>query len=189
MGQTRLDQLNDADIRVRLERSFDLRLCESNQQSSHWAQVVSGERFECIAADATGSLFFLGDSSGRIAYVTSEGQAGVVAASLEEFLSLLLAHPYWRDLLKFSGGGQIAEMRRAVPLLRAELAQFAPELEADKHFLMSRLGLTLEADSLAHLHEAVRTGAHYVSVKAPDGTPFDSLFNKFRTEDNPAWWQ
>jgi hypothetical protein len=45
-----------------------------------------------------------------ILYVTSEGQAGTIAPHLTALLGTFVGAPYWQDLLKFSGGGDLGEM-------------------------------------------------------------------------------
>src|SRR5262249_41274640 len=39
------------------------------------------------------------------------GEAGALAGSLAAGVALMVALPYWRDCLKFSGGGSLDEMR------------------------------------------------------------------------------
>src|SRR4051794_13606612 len=74
-----------------------------------WFALESGEPFQVIARDGTGGRFCLcgaGEAqSRRLFYVSSEGQAGTIARSLEEGLQMMISLPYWRDCLKFSGGG------------------------------------------------------------------------------------
>ena len=88
---------------------FDL---SRNATARGWLRLESPESFQPIAEDASGGVYLIG-SGGRILYVTSDELAGVIAVSLADALSLFVAFPYWRDLLKFSGGGDLTEMKRA----------------------------------------------------------------------------
>ncbi|WP_244607476.1 hypothetical protein [Bradyrhizobium symbiodeficiens] len=45
-------------------------------------------------------------------YVSSDGQTGIIADTFEAFVQLVVARPYWVDILRFSGG-DLAEMRSA----------------------------------------------------------------------------
>jgi hypothetical protein len=54
---------------------------------------------------------------------TSEGQAGIMAASLQECLELVIAHPYWQDVLRF-GKGDLSAMRQ---VLRDKVEEFEEE--------------------------------------------------------------
>ena len=79
-------------------------------------RAVTGWKPAWILNLSTGGGFLAyGDGDGDfdqmpILYVTSEGQAGKVASNLSEWLAIVVAVPYWQDLLKFSGGGDLAEM-------------------------------------------------------------------------------
>src|SRR5262249_44728443 len=57
-----------------------------------------------IGIDGAGGQFAqLADQ--RVVYVSSEGEAGVIAADFKAFIQLIVVYPYWHDILKFSGGG------------------------------------------------------------------------------------
>ena len=49
----------------------------------------------------------------HVLLATSEGQAGIMAASLQDCLELVIAHPYWQDVLRF-GKGDLSEMRQVL---------------------------------------------------------------------------
>jgi hypothetical protein len=99
----------------------------------------------------------------------------------------MVAHPYWRDLLKFSAGGKLDEMRRVVPYLERELRENEPDIEMHRSILNVRLSLAEGDDSIAALHTAVSVLGRDITVVAPDGAEFDSLFNAFSIESNRTW--
>jgi len=72
-----------------------------------------------LGRDGAGGDFVQLLPSQRVLYVSSEGQAGVVAADIGEFVALLVACPYWRDILKYSANGDLHQMRRAAAALAA----------------------------------------------------------------------
>jgi hypothetical protein len=171
------------EIRRALELGFDIRLAES--VDAGWFRVNSKELFVAFAEDATGGVYLSGSASGRILYVTSEGQAGVVAMSLREFLQLIVTHPYWFDLLKFSGNGNVNEMLLAVPYLEAE--QDDLEAAQDQKTVSFGLNIGKNPSAIQVLHRAVSSGGDDIEVLAPDGNHFGSLFNKFTVASNPMW--
>jgi hypothetical protein len=138
-----------------------------------------------FAEDASGGVFLSGSATGRILYVTSEGQAGIVAMSPREFLQLIVTYPYWFDLLKFSGNGNINEMQRAVPYLDVE--QDDRETANAQNTVSVGLRIGKNPSAVQALHGAVSSGGEDVEVLAADGNHFGSLFNKFTVDSNPMW--
>ena len=51
------------------------------------------EQFQQIGSDAAGGAFVLLPPAQRVLYVSSEGQAGIIAADFEEFIQLIVACP------------------------------------------------------------------------------------------------
>ena len=178
-----LEALRRPVIKRLLKGPFDLRLAERRGR-------VRGFRLEpstdctLVAEDASGGVFARA-ASGAIVYVSSEGQAGLLAPDLASFLALVVALPYWQDLLKFSGGGKLAAMRRVVPFAEHDLREAEPEIEAHRRVLERALSLPVLEDAVAMLHDAVASEA--LAVVDPGGEPFESLFGTFTVRDNPMW--
>lgn len=154
-------------------------------------RLASGAALEAIAGEGTGGVYYLcGVGSSRpVIFATSEGQAGLIAASFAEALELIVGVPYWQDCLKFSAGGSLDEMRLAAVRLEHDLQQDFPQAKQQQEPLRRELGLpqTPVEDLLAKLHESVaRTEPDFVLL-GPDGEMHESLFNTFRVSDNPAW--
>src|SRR5690242_19224712 len=84
-----------------LGRHFDFRVDLAVQGGVLDSVRIKGGGFVPIATEGAGGAFLL-SASGYLLYVTSEGGAGVIAASLMEGLQLMVAFPYWNSLLKFS---------------------------------------------------------------------------------------
>jgi hypothetical protein len=134
-----------------------------------------------IARDSTGGVFVQLSGSPRVLHISSEGEAGILAADLDAFIGLLVACPHWRDVLKFSAGGNLDEMRRAAALLEAVTVD-DEELEQARALLRLHLGPTEPADPVCSLHRAVSTSD--VVVRGLDGSPFGSLFNAFMIDES-----
>lgn len=165
---------------------FSPRRADTN---ARWITLKPNHRFKVIAGDSTGGVFLVygeGDESRLpILHATSEGQAGRVAANLTEWLALLMAIPYWRDLLKFSGGGKLTEMRRAAKFMEREYAEDYPELPAVRERLIRALHVPSLEDPIKILHRNVK--ATDCTVVSDDGTDWMPLFNSFVASDNPMW--
>lgn len=153
-----------------------------------WIKLTPEHRFLVIGGESTGGAF-LSYGSGDfdqmpILYVTSEGSAGKVASNLSEFLGIIIALPYWEDLLKFSGGGDLVEMRKT-----AELAFENYEEEeivtSARMRLMKVLDIQEISDPIGLLHRNVHTTD--CTVVAEDGWRYEVLFNKFTSDDIRRW--
>jgi hypothetical protein len=154
-----------------------------------WYVVKPRAEAETIARDGTGGVFLLYGSDEYLIHITSEGQAGVIARDLAEGIALMVSYPYWRDLLKFSGGGQLNEMRRVVPFLEREMHEDYPEIDEHRTLLREKLSLGETGDAIHLLHRAVAKLGQGIVVVAPDGTEFESLFNTFTVDSIPTWRQ
>ena len=146
-----------------------------------WFTIDGVESPRQIGSDASGGAFVLLPSQ-HVLYVSSEGRAGIIAESFEAFIQLVVARPYWLDILKFSGGGDLQEMRRAADALEATLEDENDVNEAREE-IRGRLDLPEPDDPVGALYEAV--AASDAIVRATDGSPFTTLFNRFSIDDNP----
>ena len=141
-----------------------------------WFTIDGVESPRQIGSDGSGGALVLLPLR-NVLYVSSEGRAGIIAGTLEAFVQLVVAHPYWLDILKFSAGGDLQEMRRAADALEATLDDEDEVNEA-------REEIRGEADDpVSSLYEAV--AASDAIVRATDGSPFTTLFNRFNIDNNP----
>jgi hypothetical protein len=135
--------------------------------------------FEIVAQRGSGCVYALVWTAQRhLLLATSEGQADIIAASLREGLELIIAHPYWEDLLR-SGKGDLPAMRQ---ILRDRIEDFEdealddnPEIEEFRPLLRSRLGLSEPEDPAGLLYQAVAVLGADVSVRDLDGVFLQSL--------------
>lgn len=100
-----VDQILGSGLGPEIQALIELEVGEQ-LDSSH--PSLAGIEVECavgsepFAVDgAGGSYHVLAD--GRILLVSSEGSAGVIAASFKEFIGVTMALASWRDALKFVG--------------------------------------------------------------------------------------
>ena len=146
-----------------------------------WFTIDGIESPRQIGSDGAGGAFVLLPSR-NVLYVSSEGRAGIIAESFEAFIQLVIARPYWLDILKFSAGGDLAEMRRAADALEATLDDEDDVNEAREE-IRAALDLPDADDPVSALYDAV--AASDVIVRATDGSPFTTLFNRFSIDSNP----
>ena len=134
-----------------------------------------------IGSDGSGGAFLLLPSL-NVLYVSSEGRAGIIADTFEAFVQLVVARPYWLDILKFSAGGDLQEMRRAAEALEATLDD-EDEINEAREEIRKSLALSEPDDPVGALYEAI--AASDAIVRATDGSPFTTLFNRFSIDNNP----
>ena len=170
----------NAEITDRLGWGFDLDL-EIDPAEPVWFSVDGTEGIEQFGRSGGGGVFAQLTPSSRVLYVSSEGEAGVLAFDFDEFVELIVACPYWRDVLKFSGRGNLDEMRRSAAWFETDSLD-DDDLNEARAFLKSELGLTGLVDPIGALHRAASTS---VIVRTPDGEPCMSLFNYYTIDDNP----
>ena len=134
-----------------------------------------------VGSDGAGGAFVLLPSQ-NVLYVSSEGRAGIIAGDFEAFVQLVVACPYWLDVLKFSAGGDLAEMRRAATALEATLDD-EEEVNDAREGIRAALDLPKPDDPVGALYDAI--AASDAIVRATDGSPFTTLFNRFSIDSNP----
>lgn len=146
-----------------------------------WFTIDGVESPRQIGSDGSGGAFVLLPSQ-NVLYVSPDGRAGIIAESFEAFIQLAVARPYWLDILKFSAGGDLQEMRRAADALEATLDDEDDVNEAREE-IRTQLDLSEADDPVGALYEAV--AASDAIVRATDGSPFTTLFNRFSIDSNP----
>jgi len=146
-----------------------------------WFTIDGVEAPRQIGRDASGGAFVLLPAQ-NVLYVSSEGRAGIIAGNFQAFVQLVVAHPYWLDILKFSSGGDLQEMRRAADALEATLDD-EDDINQAREEIHERLNLPEADDPVDALYQAV--AASDAIVRATDGSPFTTLFNRFSIDNNP----
>ncbi|HWX22642.1 MAG TPA: hypothetical protein VN578_22290 [Candidatus Binatia bacterium] len=173
-----------------LEYDFDF-VPATRATKSNLFQLRAGSGYELVATDASGGEFALCDAGALptrpMLYASSEGQAGVIAISLKIGLSTIIDLPFWQDCLKFSGSGQLAEMRRVAPLAQSDLLADRPQIESSREAVRAIFGLSPLSDPLRELHAALTEISARYPVSGPDGWQFAPLFGKFTAESNAEW--
>jgi hypothetical protein len=137
------DEVSD-EAAERLSWPLDFRI-EPPSQGGGWFSVDGVEQFQQIGSDAAGGAFVLLPPAQRVLYVSSEGQAGIIAADFEEFIQLIVACPCWHDILKYSANGNLHQMRAAAAALEAT-PEDEDEVNEARDVVRSQLGLAEPID-------------------------------------------
>lgn len=163
----------------------------TSQIDDNWFQVQPNVGKQAIAQDGTGGIFtLLGDDTGEnrpVLYVSSEGQAGVIADTLAQALQLIIALPHWQDCIKFSGGGNLEQMQRVVPYSEREIREDEPEIDNLREELFNGLNLAKPVNPVEKLHRCLHDNSARFQVFSDDGSEFEGLFGNFVVESNPTW--
>ncbi|GIF49429.1 hypothetical protein Afe04nite_39680 [Asanoa ferruginea] len=151
------------------------------------ARLSSGASLHLIACDgAAGRFFSVGAEAPtqRVMYADSEGGAGMVGSSLGSSLATMVALPNWRDLLGFSGGGDLDQMRRAQAWLEDDMRRGCPDLDQVQATLVGGLELNLPDDPVLTLWESVHTTdpTDFFTDDQDGGLPWGSLFGEWTIE-------
>jgi hypothetical protein len=158
---------------------FDFAVEDNNSHGPVWMDVSALQPFEVVGQNGSGGVFALVGDTKHVLHLTSEGQAGIVAASLQEFIELIVAHPWWEQIAS-SAGGDLADMRAMFAEDGVDLDAAAidddPAIADNRPLLQQQLGLRSPADPFGLLHHALVTlGATY-DLRDLDGQPMEPLF-------------
>jgi hypothetical protein len=140
-----------------------------------------------LAGDAAGGVYAQLKDRGDILYVNSEGSGAIIAPDLQSLMLLLVCHPYWQDLLKFSNHGSLSEMQRTLPFAHSEYFLEAPETLKLGHMIRKRLNLPPVTDVVDALHTSVANSPERLTILSPDGYKYGSLFGRFTSEQHTGY--
>lgn len=113
-----------------------------------------GSSVEVVARDALGGVYVssaLPASTAHCLHIDSSGQVALLGEDLEPALALLVALPYWRELLAQSASLDV--MRTQAAELEREVCDDLPALPEARDFLAGFLALPQLPDPVALLHE------------------------------------
>ena len=194
MTLTPRDILAHADVVQLLGWPFDFEVDLRLVNSGADITIADVQSFEVIAGDGSGNTFVLpgspGDPTRPLLFVNHECFAGVIGASLAEGVQVIVTLPYWRDLLKFSGGGDLNEMKRLRDIFEVEfkdevldLVDEDFDLPAARARIRSALALPELPDAVATLHANVMRFEGRFETTFVDGDTCSSLFGPSRYGD------
>lgn len=174
------------EVREVLMFSFDFELLESPLGSEAYATpspwlpafLVPGAESAVIGRDATGGVYVSCESArgGRSCclHIDTRGHAVPLGEDLEQALALVLALPYWHQLLSECPSGELQAMYAAAERLEHEVCDDLPALPAARDDLRSFLQLPALADPVRRLHELAVIQREPVTVLSPHGWRYES---------------
>ena len=172
----------DAELREALAHGCDFAFDEGGG-GPDWFTIDGYEhRYDTFGHDGSGGIFATFGPEGRVLYVSSEGQAGVIAANVAELMTLVIVCPYWRTLLA-QAGTTLVEMQHAAPAIEdAFVEEDEPENDDHRSLLRNRLRLSDARSAIRALHRAVTELDQGVTVRAPDGWQCEPLVGQTATD-------
>ena len=90
---------------------FDFAVTSNKEYGPVWFDTAPLQPFEIVAQRGSGCVYALTGPQRHVLLATSEGQAGIVAASLKECLELVVTHPYWQDILRLRRRRSVRDAR------------------------------------------------------------------------------
>jgi hypothetical protein len=158
---------------------FDFEVTDNAQFGPVWFDTADLAPFEVVAQRSSGCIYALVGAERHVLLATSEGEAGIIAASLKECLELVIAHPYWQDVV-FRAAGELEEMRRifrdGVKDFETDMLDDNPEIADFRPQLRERLDLDIPRDPAGRLHHALTVLGADVRLRAHDGSVSAPLF-------------
>jgi len=173
------------EVREVLMFSFDFELLEhpldpaEYTTPSPWlpAFTLPGASATVVGRDAMGGVYltceFASVGSRCCLHLDTRGHVVLLGETLQDAVSLLVALPYWRELLVESSSAGLDAMRAHAFRLEREVCEDLPALPEARVYLQHFLGFPALADPLGRLDELMaRTDS--VTVLSPHGWRYES---------------
>ncbi|KYH28751.1 hypothetical protein CLTEP_27530 [Clostridium tepidiprofundi DSM 19306] len=169
---------NKESIKNMLEDYCDFILCSPSNNTEEYG-FYAKEKLTILATDGSGGVYSvikdMNEEKSPIVYVSSEGQAGKIANSFNELLSLIIYYPFWLDILKFSGNGDINRMMEVIPSLEKERIEYIPNYIKIQKEIGDSLGIIKSEKSIEDLREFVLEKPSFTVYSTEDNNPSETL--------------
>jgi len=151
---------------------------EAYATPSPWlpAFVVPDAAVSVVGRDGMGGAYVCcerGEQSCCV-HVDTRGNAVCIGADAEQALALLVALPYWPELLAQCPSGELSALRKVALRLEQEAREDLPALPAARQELQTFLELPELADPVRCLHERAVEQPAPVTVWSPHGWRYES---------------
>ena len=164
--------------------TFDLEVFERSLGSDAYATpapwlpsfVVPGASASVVGRDGTGGVYVYCESERQSCclHIDTRGNAVCLGEDVEQAVALLVALPYWPELLSQCPSGELAAMRVVAARLEQEACEDLPALPAAREELQAFLELPAMADPVLRLHELAVDRDPPVAVWSPHGWRYES---------------
>jgi hypothetical protein len=184
------------EVREVLMFSFDFELLDQPLETaayttpSPWlpAFTLPGVSAEVIGRDAMGGVYVAYQStpSGGVCclHLDTRGHVVLLGGSLQEAVALLVALPYWHELLLESDSVGLEAMREHAEALERDVCDDLPALPDARDYLRSFLSLPELIDPVARLCE-LTAEADAVTVLSPHGWRYEAPVVRARRASEP----
>jgi len=140
------------------------------------AFVVPDAAVSVVGRNGMGSVYVLCERGPMRCYLHIDAKGTVVRVgdSLEQVVSLVVALPYWPELLAQCTAGGLSALREAAQRLEQEVCEDLDQIPAARQELRAFLELPEIADPVVHLYE-LAVEPPPVTVSSPHGWRYESL--------------
>jgi hypothetical protein len=172
------------EVRDVLAFSFDFDVFEHALGSEAYATpapwlpafVVPAATVSVVARDGTGGAYVCCERGQKrcCLHVDTRGHAVSLGDDVRQALALLIALPYWPELLAQCQSGELSSMRELAPRLEQEACDDLYDLPDARLDLTSFLELPPLADPVLRLHQLAVEQTLPVTVWSPHGWRYES---------------
>jgi hypothetical protein len=173
------------EVREVLMFTFDFEMLEQPLDSEAYATpspwlpafIVPGASTAIVGRDATGGVYVCCEFSHehtRCLHIDTRGHAVPLGENVEQALALLVALPYWHQLLIECPSGKLDVKRELAGRLEQEVCDDLPALPPARNDLQRFLELPMLADPIRRLHELTVAPTEPVTVLSPHGWRYES---------------
>jgi hypothetical protein len=129
-----------------------------------------------VGRDATGGVYvFCEDGESTcLLHIDTRGNAVCMGEDIQQALALVVALPYWPELLAQCPSGELSELRDRALLLEQEACDDLPALPAARQELQAFLELPPLEDPVLRLYELGVERPLPVTVWSPHGWRYES---------------
>lgn len=148
------------------------------------AFVVPSATVAVMARDATGGAYAYCEQ-GQTSYclhIDPRGNVVPLGDNVQQALALVLALPYWLELLAQCPAGDLFALRGLARQLEREACEDFPDLPAARLELITFLQLPVLADAVQQLHQVAVDQPPAVTVWSPHGWRYESPIQRSNRE-------
>jgi hypothetical protein len=151
---------------------------EAYATPSPWlpAFIVPGALVSVVGREGTGGVYAWCERGQErcCLHIDARGNVVCIGHELEQAVALLVALPYWPELLAQCPSGELCALRELAPRLEQEACEDLPALPAARQELQAFLQLPELPDPILRLYELAVQQAPVVTVWSPHGWRYES---------------
>jgi len=164
--------------------SFDFEVFERELGSEAYATpspwlpafVVPGASVSVVGRDGTGGVYVCCERGQKLwcLHIDTRGNAVCIGEDVQQAVALLVALPYWPELLAQCPSGELSALREIALRLEREAREDLPALPAARQELQAFLELPVLGDPVLRLHQLAVEQIPAVTVWSPHGWRYES---------------